>query len=34
VPLYLWWPAGAEKPKILPQVLTQAMIVSEITAKR
>lgn len=34
VPLYLWWPAGAAKPKILPQVLTEAMIISEITAKR
>ena len=34
VPLYLWWPAGADKPKILPQILTEAMIVSEITAKR
>jgi thiol:disulfide interchange protein DsbD len=30
VPLYLYWAPGAERPKILPQVLTEAMIVSEL----
>ena len=30
VPLYLFWAPGAERPKILPQVLTEAMIVSEL----
>src|SRR5262249_50708374 len=33
VPLYLWWAPGAERPKILPQVLTEASILSEIPAK-
>jgi thiol:disulfide interchange protein DsbD len=32
VPLYLYWAPGAERPKILPQVLTEAMIVSELTS--
>jgi len=32
VPLYLYWPAGADRPKILPQVLTEASIVSELTS--
>ena len=31
VPLYLYWAPGAERPKILPQVLTEAAIVSELT---
>ena len=31
VPLYLWWPAGADKPKVLPQVLTESMIISEVS---
>jgi thiol:disulfide interchange protein DsbD len=30
VPLYLYWAPGADRPKILPQVLTEAMIVSEL----
>jgi thiol:disulfide interchange protein DsbD len=34
VPLYLYWPPGAEQPKILPQVLTEAAILSELQAKR
>ncbi len=34
VPLYLYWAPGAEKPKILPQVLTEAMIVSELTSSQ
>ena len=32
VPLYLYWAPGAEKPKILPQILTEASIVSELTS--
>ena len=32
VPLYLYWAPGADRPKILPQVLTEAMIVSELTS--
>jgi thiol:disulfide interchange protein DsbD len=32
VPLYLYWAPGADKPKILPQVLTEAMIVSELSS--
>ena len=34
VPLYLYWAPGADKPKILPQVLTEAMIVSELTSSQ
>ena len=34
VPLYLYWAPGAERPKILPQVLTESMIVSELTSIR
>ena len=35
VPVYLYWAPGAEKPKILPQVLTEAIILSELEqAKR
>lgn len=34
VPLYLYWAPGAERPKILPQVLTEAAILSELHAKR
>jgi thiol:disulfide interchange protein DsbD len=34
VPLYLYWAPGAPQPKILPQVLTEAAIVSELQAKR
>ena len=32
VPLYLFWPPGADRPKILPQVLTEAAIVSELSS--
>ena len=32
VPLYLYWAPGADRPRILPQVLTEAMIVSELTS--
>jgi thiol:disulfide interchange protein len=34
VPLYLYWAPGAEAPKILPQVLTEAAILSELQARR
>jgi thiol:disulfide interchange protein len=32
VPLYLFWPPGAERPKILPQVLTESLILSELSS--
>jgi len=32
VPLYLYWAPGADRPKILPQVLTESLIVSELTS--
>ena len=32
VPLYLLWVPGAAQPKILPQVLTESLIVSELAA--
>ena len=32
VPLYLWWAPGAAQPKILPQVLTEALILSELSS--
>ncbi|MGE4079231.1 MAG: protein-disulfide reductase DsbD family protein, partial [Reyranella sp.] len=32
VPLYLFWPPGAERPKILPQVLTESLILSELAS--
>jgi thiol:disulfide interchange protein DsbD len=32
VPLYLWWAPGAERPKILPQVLTESLILSELSS--
>ncbi|UYN94467.1 MAG: thioredoxin family protein [Enhydrobacter sp.] len=34
VPLYLYWSAGADRPTILPQVLTEAIVVSTLTAKQ
>jgi thiol:disulfide interchange protein DsbD len=34
VPLYLFWPAGADKPKVLPQVLTETLMLSELSARR
>jgi thiol:disulfide interchange protein len=33
VPLYLYWAPGADKPVILPQVLTEASIVAQLTTK-
>jgi thiol:disulfide interchange protein DsbD len=30
VPLYLFWVPGAAQPKILPQVLTESLILSEL----
>lgn len=32
VPLYLFWAPGAERPKVLPQVLTESMILSELSS--
>jgi thiol:disulfide interchange protein DsbD len=32
VPLYLFWAPGAERPKILPQVLTEATIAQELSS--
>jgi len=32
VPLYLFWAPDAERPKVLPQVLTETMILSELSS--
>jgi thiol:disulfide interchange protein DsbD len=32
VPLYLFWAPDAAAPRILPQVLTEAMILSELSS--
>jgi thiol:disulfide interchange protein/DsbC/DsbD-like thiol-disulfide interchange protein len=32
VPLYLFWAPGAERPKILPQVLTESLILTELSS--
>ena len=32
VPLYLFWAPGAERAKILPQVLTESLILSELSS--
>jgi len=32
VPLYLFWAPGAAQPKILPQVLTESLVLSELAA--
>ena len=32
VPLYLFWAPGAESPRFLPQVLTESMILSELSS--
>jgi thiol:disulfide interchange protein/DsbC/DsbD-like thiol-disulfide interchange protein len=32
VPLYLFWAPGAGRPKILPQVLTESLILSELSS--
>ncbi|MBS0525971.1 MAG: thioredoxin family protein [Proteobacteria bacterium] len=34
VPLYLYWAPQAERPKILPQVLTEASVIAELQTKR
>jgi len=31
VPLYLYWPPGAHEPRVLPQVLTEALVLSELS---
>ena len=33
VPLYLYWAPGADKPLILPQVLTESSVVAQLTSK-
>ncbi|MFN4014354.1 MAG: protein-disulfide reductase DsbD family protein [Reyranella sp.] len=32
VPLYLFWEPGADRPRILPQVLTESLILSELSS--
>ncbi|HZP97905.1 MAG TPA: protein-disulfide reductase DsbD domain-containing protein [Reyranella sp.] len=32
VPLYLYWPPHADKPKVLPQILTEASLLSELNS--
>ncbi|TAJ26435.1 MAG: thiol:disulfide interchange protein [Reyranella sp.] len=32
VPLYLFWAPGADKPRILPQVLTESLVLSELSS--
>ncbi|MBS0519269.1 MAG: thioredoxin family protein [Proteobacteria bacterium] len=32
VPLYLYWASGESHPKILPQILTEASVISELTS--
>ncbi len=32
VPLYLFWAPGAAKPKVLPQVLTESLVLSELSS--
>lgn len=34
VPLYLYWAPGADRPKILPQVLTETMILAELSSSQ
>ncbi len=34
VPLYLHWSAGADRPTILPQILTETIVVSTLTVKQ
>jgi thiol:disulfide interchange protein DsbD len=31
VPVYLYWAPGAQTPKILPQILTESLVISEIS---
>ena len=31
VPVYLYWAPGAQAPKILPQILTESLVISEIS---
>ena len=33
VPLYLWYAPGADKPEILPQILTPGMLTGKVEAK-
>ena len=32
VPLYLYWAPGAQRPKILPQILTEASVIATLTS--
>ena len=34
VPLYLYWAPGADRPKILPQILTEASVVATLTSNQ
>jgi thiol:disulfide interchange protein DsbD len=34
VPLYLYWAPGAERPKILPQILTEASVIETLTSSQ
>jgi thiol:disulfide interchange protein DsbD len=34
VPLYLYWAPGADRPKILPQILTEASVVAALTSNQ
>ena len=34
VPLFLWYPAGSDRPEILPQILTPAMLAERAAADR
>jgi len=34
VPLYLYWASGADRPKILPQILTEASVVATLTSNQ
>ncbi|MEQ3648431.1 protein-disulfide reductase DsbD domain-containing protein [Hyphomonas sp.] len=33
VPMYLWYPAGATEPQILPEVLSQKLVIGLVTAE-
>jgi thiol:disulfide interchange protein DsbD len=34
VPVYLYWAPGADKPKMLPQILTESMVIAELNPTR
>jgi thiol:disulfide interchange protein DsbD len=34
VPLYLYWAPGADRPKILPQILTEASVIATLTSNQ